>query len=75
MSAAALAQQLQQPDVRNLLNQYRTTLDEMYSFYAKAKHPNGGSFVLELDELHHLLGDFKLLPRLGLGLGLGLGFG
>ena len=62
MTAAALAQQLQQPDVRNVLSQYRAALDEMYNFYARVKHPNGGTYVLELDELLHLLGDFKLVP-------------
>lgn len=62
MTSAALAQQLQQPDVRNVLSQYRAALDEMYNFYARLKHPNGGTYVLELDELLHLLGDFKLTP-------------
>tara|TARA_B100000795_G_scaffold189031_1_gene143886 strand:- start:1518 stop:1967 length:450 start_codon:yes stop_codon:yes gene_type:complete len=62
VTSAALAQQLQQPDVRNVLSQYRAALDEMYNFYARLKHPNGGTYVLELDELLHLLGDFKLTP-------------
>ena len=59
-----VARLLLQPDVSNIFkNTYKGALDEIFNFYARLKGgAGGGPPTLELDELMHMLQDFKLTP-------------